>query len=558
MKREIDRLASGKFDLLIVGAGIYGACAAWDAALRGLRVALIDRGDFGAATSQNSQKTIHGGLRYLQQADFKRMRESIRERRTLMKIAPHFVRPFACVMPTYGHFTRGREALSVAMLANDLVGFDRNRIDDPGKHIPRGRTISRREVLELLPGIPTKGLTGGAVWHDCQAHNTERLLLSFVLGACGKGAAAANYVEAVGFLAEGRRVTGVRALDRTTGRRFDIRAKLVLNAAGPWTDEVLKLLDPHMATPPLPLSTALIIVTRPFIRGCGAGLKSVKGGGASPIPALKGSRLYFVTPWRDVSLVGTVHAPFSGSPDADRVTEREVVALLDAINAAYPGARLARGDIRCVYRGILPMERVNRKTGEAIPMNHPRLVDHRRRHGWDGIVTMVGVKYTTARDVAEKAVDLAVRKLKLPRRRSTSGDTSVPGGDVGRFDEYLDAAVRARPAWIGEDCARRLVRQYGSLYAKILALAGSTPPLSRPLPCRPAVLGAEIVHAARDEMAVSLADAVFRRTELGTAGYPGDDCLAACADLMAAELGWDGGRRREEIDRVKALYAPLR
>lgn len=161
MRRGIDRLASEEFDLLIVGAGIYGACAAWDASLRGLRVALIDRGDFGGATSQHSQKTIHGGLRYLQQADLKRMRESIRERRTLMRIAPQFVSPFPCVMPTYGHLTRGREALAVAMLANDLVGLDRNRIDDPAKRIPRGRTVSRRRVLELLPGIPTKGLTGG-------------------------------------------------------------------------------------------------------------------------------------------------------------------------------------------------------------------------------------------------------------------------------------------------------------------------------------------------------------------------------------------------------------
>ncbi len=551
MRRGIDRLASEEFDLLIVGAGIYGACAAWDASLRGLRVALIDRGDFGGATSQHSQKTIHGGLRYLQQADLKRMRESIRERRTLMRIAPQFVSPFPCVMPTYGHLTRGREALAVAMLANDLVGLDRNRIDDPAKRIPRGRTVSRRRVLELLPGIPTKGLTGGAVWHDCQAHNTERLLLSFVLGACEKGAAAANYVEAVGFLADKRRVVGVSALDRTTGKRFDIQARLVLNAAGPWTDELLARLDPRLATPPIPLSTALVIVTRPFIRGCGAGLSSAT---AAASAAFKGKRLWFVTPWRDASLVGTVHAPFSGRPDEDRVTEREVAALLDAINAAYPGARLSRGDVRCVYRGILPMQRVNRRTGEAVLMKHYRLTDHRRRHGWDGIATMVGVKYTTARDVAEKAVHLVLRKLGLPRRPSASATTPVPGGDVGRFDEFLAAAVRARPAWLGEEVARRLVCQYGSLHAEVIALAERERPLSRPLPCRPAVLGAEIVRAVREEMAVSLADAVFRRTELGTAGCPGDDCLTACADLMGRELGWDVRRRRDEIDRVKALY----
>ncbi|MEI6632436.1 MAG: glycerol-3-phosphate dehydrogenase/oxidase [Chlamydiota bacterium] len=556
MKRDIDRLDAEEYDLLVIGAGIYGACAAWDAALRGLRVALIDRGDFGGATSQNSQKIIHGGLRYLQQADLVRVRESIRERRTMMKIAPQFVHPFPCVMPTYGHFTKGREALFFGMLANDLIGFDRNRIDDPQKRIPRGETISRKKVLELLPGIPTKGLTGGAVWYDCQAHNSERLLLSFILAASGKGVAAANYVEAVGFLAASRRVTGAKALDRTTGRRFEIRARVVLNAAGPWTDGVLALLDPRAATPPLPLSTGLIIVTRSFIDGYGAGLSCRAGIAAPGTPAAKGSRLYFVTPWRDVTLVGTVHAPYRGSPDDYRVTEGEISALLDAINAAYPSARLGRRDVRAFYGGLLPLGRVHRKTGEAITMNHYRLIDHRGRHGWDGLITVVGVKYTTARDVAAKAVDLALKKLGLPRRKGTSDSTPVYGGDIRRFDEFLDEAVRAKPAWIGEESVRHLVYHYGSRYRDILALAGSDRALSKPLPCQAAVIAAEIVHAAREEMALTLADAVLRRTELGTAGCPPDACLRACAELMGRELGWDAAREQAEIDRVKALYVP--
>lgn len=557
MKRDIDRLATDEFDLLIVGAGIYGACAAWDAALRGLTVGLIDRGDFGGATSQNSQKIIHGGLRYLQQADLVRVRESIRERRTMMRIAPQFVHPFPCVMPTYGHFTKGREALFAGMLMNDLIGIDRNRLDDPQKHIPRGKTISREKVLRLLPGIPTKGLTGGAVWHDCQAHNSERLLLSFILSACGKGAAAANYVEAVGFLAEGRRVTGVKALDKTTGRRFDIRAKVVLNASGPWTDKVLALLDPRAATPPLPLSTGLIIVTRSFIDGCGAGLSCRARKAAPGTPAAKGSRLYFVTPWRDVTLVGTVHAPYRGEPDNDRVTEGEIAALLEAINAAYPAAKLTRGDVRAFYRGLLPLGSVNRKTGEAIPRRHYRLIDHRSRHGWDGLITMVGVKYTTARDVAERAVDLAMGKMGLPRRRSASAITPVHGGDIRRFGEFLETAVRTRPDWIGKESVRHLVFDYGTRYTDILALAGEDRALAKPLP-HASVIGAEVVHAAREEMALTLADVVLRRTELGTAGCPEDGCLGACATLMGRELGWDNSRTRREIEQVKALYVPAK
>ncbi len=556
MKRDIDRLAAGEYDLLVIGAGIYGACAAWDAALRGLSVALIDRGDFGGATSQNSQKIIHGGLRYLQQADLVRVRESIRERRTMARIAPHFVHPFPCVMPTYGHFTRGREALFMGMLANDLIGFDRNRLVDPQKRIPRGRIISREKVLELLPGIPTRGLTGGAVWHDCQTHNSERLLLSFILSASERGAAAANYVEATGFLSTGRRVTGVRALDRTDGRAFDIRAKVVLNAAGPWSDKVLALLDPAAASPPLRLSTALIVLTRRFISGCGAGI-SRRGGPAAPgTPAAKGTRLYFITPWRDVSLVGTVHAPYRGDPDEDRVTEKEISDLLDAVNAAYPSARLSRRDVRGFYRGLLPLGRVNRRTGEAIVMTRYRLVDHLRRHGWEGIITVIGVKYTTARDVAEKAVDMAIGKLGAPRRGGASASTPIYGGDIRRFDEFLDRAVRTRPRWAPEEVARHLVFHYGSRYTDLLALAERDRSLARQIPGGGAVIAAEIARAAREEMALTLADAVLRRTELGSAGCPPDECLRACAGIMARELGWDAGRAEAEIEALKLLYIP--
>ena len=172
MDRDLTQLANHKYDLIIIGGGIYGACVAWDATLRGLSVALVEKADFGHATSANSLKTIHGGLRYLQQLDIKRMRESIRERRTLMRIAPHLVHPLPCLMPTYGHLTKGRAVMALALKVNDLVSFDRNRLEDPQKHLPKGRVISRQECLQLLPNIVREGLTGGAVWHDAQVYNS--------------------------------------------------------------------------------------------------------------------------------------------------------------------------------------------------------------------------------------------------------------------------------------------------------------------------------------------------------------------------------------------------
>ena len=240
MKRDIAALADRELDLLVVGGGVYGAAIAWDAALRGLSVALIEKNDFGSGTSFNNLKTIHGGIRYLQHADFTRMRESVRERRNLMRIAPHLVHPLPFLVPTYsGSVLKSRTAMRVALFVNDLVSWDRNRIDDPQKRLPAGRALGRDECLELAPGIAPENLTGGVLWHDAQMHNSDRLTLSFVLSAAEQGAAVANFVEATELVRRGPRVTGVRARDVIEGTGgLELRAKLVVNAAGPWVDRI--------------------------------------------------------------------------------------------------------------------------------------------------------------------------------------------------------------------------------------------------------------------------------------------------------------------------------
>ena len=555
MQRNLSRLASEQYDILIVGAGIYGACAAWDAALRGLKVAIVDKGDFGSATSQNSLKIIHGGLRYLQQADVIRMRESIRERRILMKIAPQFVHPLPCIMPTYGHFTKGREALFVGLLINDIIGFDRNRLEDPEKHLPRGGTISKKKIRELLPGISQKGLTGGAIWHDCQTHNSERLLLSFLLAAAGKGARAANYVEAAGFLTRGRRVVGIEALDRLSGEKREFRARVVLNTTGPWVRNLLGHLETGPLGSPLRLSSAINLVTRSFIGDYATGIPNRAGLIKEDAFVRKGSRLYFIAPWRNVSLVGTAYAAYEGDPDSYRVTEKEITDLIAEINLAYPAAKLTRGDVKAVHGGLLPMDGVSRRTGEVILSKHYRLIDHRTDDGWDGLISVVGVKYTTARGVAEKAVDIALKKLGSAFTRSRSDEVPIYGGCIARFNDFLSAAVDSRPEGISPESMTHLVYHYGSRYPDILAYIQREPALAIPLPGQKHVIGAEVVHAVREEMALTLADCILRRTELGSAGDPGEACLTACADLMARERGWDSSRRQSEIAQVRALYS---
>ncbi|MEJ2744698.1 MAG: glycerol-3-phosphate dehydrogenase/oxidase [bacterium] len=556
MKRDLDKLSSQEYDVLVVGAGAYGACAAWDATLRGLRVALIDKGDFGAATSQNSQKIIHGGLRYLQQFDIARMRESIRERRTLMKIAPQFVHPMPCVMPTYGHLAKSRMALAIALLLNDIIGFDRNRLDDPEKYLPRGRTVSREELLGMLPGVPREGLTGGAVWYDCQTHNSERLVLSFILSACERGADAANYLEAAEFLTEGRRVCGVRARDAVTGKTVDIRSRLVINTAGPWIDRVLGKLPTRTSSRPLMLAASTILVTRRFIGDHAAGLSSGAVSDGEKSLGGKNTRLYFVTPWRDVCLAGTAYAPYNGDPDDYRVSESDIDSFLSEINRAYPDARLGRGDVKFFYGGLVPMSRVSARTGEVIVRKHYRITDHSRTDGWDGVVTVMGVKYTTARDVAERVTNLAMKKLGTAFVRSRSSEAPIYGGEIERFDDFLAKAVRSKPAGVTEESMAHLVYHYGSRYGDVLAYVGKDAALGRPLPGQQRVIGAEVVRAAREETALKLSDVIFRRTELGTAGNPGDDCLHACAEIMGAELGWSGERKSREIKETLACYVP--
>ena len=229
MKRNLDKLANQTFDILVIGGGIHGAVAAWDASLRGLSVALVERGDFGSATSQNSLKIIHGGLRYLQDVNLSRVRTMAKERTIWMKIAPHLVHPLTCLTPTRQKLSRNRLALGMALTANDLVSFDRNLKADLGKRLPKGKLISQKEFADLLPGYDISTSTGAAIWHDAQIHNSERLLLEFIISAITAGAEAANYVEATGFLTNGEHVEGIQARDLQTGQSFEIHSRLVLN-----------------------------------------------------------------------------------------------------------------------------------------------------------------------------------------------------------------------------------------------------------------------------------------------------------------------------------------
>ncbi len=557
MKRDLEALSNTEFDVVVIGAGIYGVATAWDAALRGLKVALVDQGDLGNATSANSLKIIHGGLRYLQNFDIKRMRESINERMVMMRIAPHLIYPMPVIMPTYSNKMKSRPAMAMALIANDIIGFDRNQSADPHKFMPRGFTISKKEVQKYVPGYTKYNLNGGAIWYDCQCYNTERLLLSFVLSAAEQGAQVGNYLKAVDLLHRDHQVTGVKVEDQLTGAKIEIRAKMVVNNAGPWVDTILANLNGKAPEPKFKLSTAMnLVVKRKLLKTHAAGLSGPYRYVHPDGKEYKSFRMLFFAPWRDYTIIGTNHLPYPGTQENYKVTENEIQDFLGAVNKAYPGVNIQRSEVSFFYGGFLPMAAQNPVSGEVMLQRHYKIFDHAKTDQTEGLLSIVGVKYTTARDVAQRTVDLIFQKSGQTSPACLTKTTALYGGEIDRFEEFTSRAIKTNPYQLKAEVMRHLCYNYGSRYHEILQYGQENPNLVKTLPNSKEVLQAEVIHAVRAEMAVHLADVVLRRTDLGSGENPGVATLEKVAEIMGKELGWNKARQKEEIEAVQKNYVP--
>jgi len=554
MKRNLNKLAHSEYDVLVIGGGIYGVAVAWDATLRGLNVVLIDKGDFAGATSSNSLKIIHGGLRYLQHLDFKRMRESIRERTVLMKIAPHLVHPLPVMMPTYGYASKSRLSLFFALLANDIIGFDRNNLRDPQKYLPRGHIISRKKVKEILPDYEMNNISGGALWYDCQCVNTERMAMSYLLTAVENGADAANYVECIGFMGDPNKVNGIMAKDSLTGDTFEIRAQIVINTTGPWVDKILAgVCDKESNRQFVPSSAMNIIVRRNLLDRHAVGLTAPFQYHRDDGSVFNGTRMLFFVPWRDHTIIGTDHAPYYGSLDEFEINEPQVEKFLDSVNQAYPSVKIRRDEIAFIHAGLLPMIGLNSNTGKVELLKQYKVHDHQVEDNIQGLITVTGVKYTTHRDVAQKTTDLVFNKLEKAAPKCTTDEIPIYGGEIERFDDYLSAALREHS--YDKKVLRHLVYSFGSRFKDILRYGDVVPDLLKNITGSDEVIKAEVVHAVRNEMAVKLADVVMRRTDLGSAQFPGEKALYEVARIMASELGWNESMIQNEISETRTFYS---
>lgn len=556
MHRDLATLANQPFDLVVVGAGLHGICTAYDASVRGLRVALIEQNDFVSGTSANSFKIIHGGIRYLQHADIYRIRESGRERTALFRVAPHLAYPLPIMIPTYGHGVKGPEVLAAGLGLYDLLVFDRNRgIHDPDRQVPGGRVISRDDVLAAFPTLDARRLTGAAVFADGQIYNPPRLGLAFVRSAVAAGCVVANYVEAVSFRRSENRVTGVIVRDRLSGETFPIEARIVVNAAGPWAETLLRRDAGLALVPPGTYSRDACFVVRRRLTEHVA--LAVPGQTRDPDAIVsRAARHLFLAPWRDYTLVGTWHVVHHGAPDAFTVTVPELQAFLDEVNAGCPGLDLRLDDVTLWNAGLTLFGEnaegaVNLRYGKR-----SRVVDHSHSHGIDGLITQIGVRLTTARGVAERVVDLVFRKLERSNPRCTTAERPIHGGATGPFETFVAELARGDLKGQPDKVVRSLAHNYGSDYRTLLAHCRAHPRGWERLGGSH-VLAGEVLHAVRNEMAVRLADVLFRRTDLGTADIPNADAVRTAADLMGSELGWSADRVAAEVAEVASAYARL-
>jgi glycerol-3-phosphate dehydrogenase len=337
-----------------------------------------------------------------------------------------------------------------------------------------------------------------------------------------------------------------------TGDELDIRAKIVVNASGPWVDQLLRLLHGFHSTHKVLLSKAMnIVVNRPLVSEYAVGVVSQNKFRDNRAIFNKGSRLFFIVPWHTGSLIGTTHLPFYGEPDGLTISEREVEDFIAEINTSYPSAALQQEDIQFVYSGLLPMYTPCGNTRDVSLTKRFRIDDHTKDDGIEGLISVVGVKYTEARYVAEKVIDLVCAKLGQKAPMSRTAFTPVCGGKIERFGEFLQRVTVSKPHGLNKETIRHLAGNYGSEYHEILRFLETDPTLGEVISTGVPVLKAEVLHACREEMAMKLADVVFRRTELGRYGNLTDKCLHSCANIMAKELGWDRGRIQREVEETK-------
>jgi len=528
-------LAARELDLLVVGGGITGAGILRDAAMRGLSAGLVDQGDFAGGTSSRSSRLVHGGLRYLEHGQLRLVFEALRERTVLLRIAPHLVRPLAFVLPSYRGDRRPRWQLAIGLGLYGILAA--------GGNVARPRVFGKAGLLAIEPGLRVRGLRGGGLYHDAQCDDA-RLVIATLRSAIHHGARAASYVRVTGLVLEGDRVAGVEAEDIETGSRGPIRARVVINATGPWVDAMRRLEDPSADPILRRTSGAHVIVPRARIGHAHAITFT------SPVDG----RVMFILPWGDLSYIGTTEQEFSGDPGRVTATPEEIRYLLRSANAIFPQAHLGEEDVVGSWAGVRPLLAGDPdRPASALPR------EHRIIRGPGGMITVAGGKLTSYRRMGAEVVERALADLPADVasrcREAPPTDTEpLPGGESAALEPILQTGL---DLGVPRPTVERLIGRYGTETAAVLNLVRDDRRLLRPLHPEHGAIEAEVVHVTRRELAVRADDVLDRRLHLTSeTSDRGAAALPTVLRLMARELGWDEARAAREAPAAGDMNPP--
>ena len=542
MDRFIEDHNGKEYDIIIIGAGITGAALAYEVSARGYSTALVDKCDFGSATSAATSKLIHGGLRYLKNFEFGLIRESLRERKIFMNIAPNFIYPLQMLIPTYKDFQSSKLVLKTGLVMYDMLAFDKKKTWDPGKNISRHEFIPREKVLAMEPDLNRKGLTGAILFYDSQSIFPERLTLAFIKSAAKNNADVSNYTEVTGFIYSNKKaVSGVKVKDKLTGKEKEIRGKLTVNCTGPWADILLNIAERGESANHIKRSEGIHIITNSL------------GNGHALLQRTKRGRHLFILPWRGHSLIGTTDKEYKGDPDEYHITRESISDFIEEINEIYEREYIKYEDIKFAYGGLRPIVESDTK-GTYISSRKYEIYDN-AKDGFENLITVEGGKYTTSRNLATKTANLIDKKFNRKPAKSVTDRDYLFGCDIKNIEAFIERIVKLNKDFDGNTVIT-LSKYYGTEIFDLLNIAKENEEFSIPLNNDGEIL-AQVIYAIQKEMAKKLSDIIFRRTGIGTLGHPGKDVLEKVAGIAAGKLGWDQERMEKEIEETeKQLMVP--
>lgn len=537
--RDFPQIQRTEYDVIVIGGGINGAGVARDAALRGLKTILVEKNDFASGSSSWSSRLIHGGLRYLEYFEFPLVRESLKEREVLLHTAPHLVNPLQLTIPIYRDRSRPYWKIWAGMILYDVFSFD--------KTLPVHRMLPEAKFKQLFRSLDSENLAGGSQYYDGQVTLAERLCLENIISAQNAGAIALNYAEVTELPTENSRITAVVCKDKLTGESFTISGSAeatIVNTAGPWIDRVCKLGSKAGQKSPIGKTkkdggtkgSHIIVDTFPGAPGSTLYVEAKSDG-----------RPFFIIPWLGKYLIGTTDLPYKDDIDNIKANNEEIDYLLRETNNIVPTANLSRQDVKFTYSGVRPLPNSDGKKPGSITRKHI-IFDH-RQEGVRNLLTLIGGKLTTYRNVGEEIVDIIFKRIKQSRKPCQTDVVPLPGC-ILPSDKRIQQAIDEYDSILSVNTIDHLFSVYGARALLVLALVKDNPELAQPLDSGLPDIKAQIVHAVTSESAHTLVDILRRRTTLAMNGHYGINLLPVVTETLRQHCGWT----EEQSDRACADY----